>query len=60
MAGEAKIFRLQGKPERAAPEPLCAQQSRKNQFELPMLGFHAACLALFVSGAVGTVAVALA
>lgn len=58
MAGEAKISGFR-ENQNEPPLSLFARNNLENQFELPML-FHAACLALFVSGAVGTVAVALA
>ena len=60
MAGEAKPgqFKLPGpdnEPERSAT----AMRSLANQFELPVL-FYACCLTLFVLGAAGAAAVALA
>jgi len=58
MAGEAKISAFR-ENQNEPPLSLFARNNLENQFELPML-FHVACLALFVSGAVGMVAVALA
>ena len=58
MAGEAKISAFR-ENQNEPPLSLFARSNLENQFELPML-FHVACLALFVSGAVGMVAVALA
>lgn len=58
MAGEAKISGFR-ENQNEPPASLFARNNLENQFELPML-FHAACLALFVTGAVGPVAIALA
>lgn len=58
MAGEAKISGFR-ENQNEPPSSLFARNNLENQFELPAL-FHAACLALSVAGAVGTLAVALA
>jgi hypothetical protein len=41
------------------PESLFVRNNLANQFELPVI-FHVACLALYVTGAVGTFVVAMA
>lgn len=58
MAGEAKISGFR-ENQNEPPSSLFARNNLENQFELPVL-FHAACLALSVAGAIGTLAVALA
>lgn len=57
-AGSARISQFRENREEP-PESLFARNSLNNQFELPPL-FHLACIALFVAGAAGTVAVVLA
>ena len=61
MAGEAKIFRLQGKPERAAPEASLRRNKSRKPVRTAKMLFHAACPgALRVGCGPARVAVALA
>ena len=57
-AGSARASQFRENREEP-PESLFARNSLSNQFELPPL-FHIACLALFVTGGAGAVAVTLA
>lgn len=58
MAGEAKVSQFRENRDEPA-RSLSARNNLANQFELPVL-FHIACLALFVTGGVGTFALSLA
>ena len=58
LAGEAKISGFR-ENQNEPPTSLFARNNLENQFELPVL-FHACCLAMFVTGAVGMWAVVVA
>ena len=58
QAGSVKVSQFRENRDEP-PESLFARNNLANQFELPVL-FYAACLGLFVTGAVGTLALTLA
>lgn len=58
MSGETRISSFR-ENQNEPPSSLFARNNLENQFELPVL-FHACCLAMFVTGAVGMWAVVVA